>query len=211
MASGLLEERLNQGDTSELANLLQDKLYPPSQPENRGLHTGTSEGYGAKRNLNDILEGTQTAGMEMDLQDNSSLSRFTRKGDMTLTSASLYGQAGIMSKIKQQQMGMSGPTPPSSQTATPDFSQHFTNTMQPNINNPATQSGITMTNTLDTPSSLDALSGQDSRESMVDPLFNSLYDHHTDMGPAPAPMDMITNHDFNFGHWEMPQIASDAV
>ena len=212
MASSLLDQQdiLGNGATNDLATLLQEKLEPPSQPDNRGLHTN-SEDYTAKRNLNDILEfqNPGQSGLDADLQDNSSLLRFTRKGDMTLTSASLYGQAAMMPDMTQQ-------TPPASQTTTPDYSQDMTSGTVISLPHQASSANLILTHALDTPSSLDALSGQDSRESMAEQLFSGIYDAHapdmgSDMTANNNAMDMITNNDFSFGQWEMPQIAQDGV
>ena len=145
-------------------------------------------------------------------QEMSMFSSYTPKGDVTLASASLYGDSDkYMRSTRSGQCTPGGPTPPGSQNQTPDLSQelnlaaiqqqlqqqqqqHQQSQQQhqqvTNIFNSNSTSGgsviaallnSTGSSLVDTPSSLDTLSGQDSRESLGDPFLHGFTDTVTDI------------------------------
>ena len=141
-------------------------------------------------------------------QGMSLFNSYTPKGDVTLASASLYGDNDkYIRNTRSGQCTPGGPTPPGSQNQTPDLSQelnlaamqqqlqqqqHQQSQQQQvtNIFNSNSTSGgsviaallnSTGSSLVDTPSSLDTLSGQDSRESLGDPFLHGFTDTVTDI------------------------------
>jgi len=167
-------------NTEEITNLLQGKLQNENS-DGRGLHIPNSAGFSARRNLIDLLEHKANNSTDSEI------------GGVTLSSVNLR---------HKQEFGRvnSGPvpTPPSSQNPTPDFSNEFANMVnngdQGMFSNGGPGSGVQ----LDTPSSLDTLSTQDSRDSLGDPLFGGMYD---------APADMTA--DLGLQSWDMQQMVHD--
>ena len=153
----------------------------------------------------------KTAEQQQQQQQQQGMSLFnsyTPKGDVTLASASLYGDNDkYIRSTRSGQCTPGGPTPPGSQNQTPDLSQdlnlasiqqqlqqqqHQQSQQQQvtNIFNSNSTSGgsviaallnSTGSSLVDTPSSLDTLSGQDSRESLRDPFLHGFTDTVTDI------------------------------
>ena len=222
---------------SDLSSLLNSKLQQDTST--RGLHFFGNDGYNAKRNLTLMLESKQmsqgsstsdnNSGVNLfddnfnsssygnttdqqQQQQQSMFSSYTPKGDVTLASASFYGDSDkYMRGTRSGQCTPGGPTPPGSQNQTPDLSQelnlaaiqqqlqqqqqqHQQSQQQhqqvTNIFNSNSTSGgsviaallnSTGSSLVDTPSSLDTLSGQDSRESLGDPFLHGFTDTVTDI------------------------------
>ena len=210
---------------SDLTSLLNSKLQQDTST--RGLHFFGNDNYNVKRNLTLMLDPKHTtqgssasdnnSGVNLfndnfnsgsygnttdqqKQQQQSLFSGYTPKGDVTLTSASLYGDSDkYMQSTRSGQCTSGGPTPPGSQNLTPDLSQelnlaamqqqlqqqqHQQSQQQhqqvTNIFNSNSTSGgsviaallnSTGSSLVDTPLSLDTLSGQDSRESLGDPFL----------------------------------------
>ena len=220
---------------SDLTSLLNSKLQQDTST--RGLHFFGNDDYNAKRNLTLMLDPKHTtqgssasdnnSGVNLfddnfnsgsygnttdqqKQQQQSLFSGYTPKGDVTLTSASLYGDSNkYMRSTRSGQCTPGGPTPPGSENQTPDLSQglnlaamqqqlqqqqHQQSQQQhqqvTNIFNSNSTSGgsviaallnSTGSSLVDTPSSLDTLSGQDSRESLGDPFLHGFTDTVTDI------------------------------
>ena len=222
---------------SDLSSLLNSKLQQDTST--RGLHFFGNDDYNAKRNLTLMLESKQmsqgstasdnNSGVNLfddnfnsgsygnttdqqQQQQQSLFSSYTPKGDVTLASASLYGDSDkYMRGTRRGQCTPGGPTPPGSQNQTADLSQELNlAAMQQqlqqqqqnqqsqqqhqqqvtNIFNSNSTSGgsviaallnSTGSSLVDTPSSLDTLSGQDSRESLGDPFLHGFTDTVTDI------------------------------
>ena len=258
----------------DLTSLLSSKLQQENSSDAaRGLHFLNNDDYNAKRNLTLMLDpakqnnqvapgatGDSNGGVNIfedafnsgsyadtNRQELPVFSTYTPKGDVTLTSASLYGEdnkfgCGVPQSGNTEQCTSGLPTPPGSQNQTPDLTQelNFATSMQQqqpqqqhqqhslfqSRNAAATNGRSSNTNSsviaallnntgpslVDTPSSLDTLSGQDSRESLGDPFLHGFTDTVTDMTSdlsGPQPMEMGEPLDFTLCNVDnvMPQMV----
>ena len=136
---------------SDLTSLLNSKLQQDTST--RGLHFFGNDDYNAKRNLTLMLDPKHTSQGSSTSDNNSGVNLFddnfnsgsygnttdqqqqqqqslfssdTPKGDVTLASASLYGDSDkYMRGTRSGQCTPGGPTPPGSQNQTPDLSQEL--------------------------------------------------------------------------------------
>ncbi len=255
---------------SDLSSLLSNKLQQDTTIDaTRGLHFVGNDDYSAKRNLTLMLETKQTNQVVPSTDSNSSgvglfddafnggtftngsneqdlFNGYPPKGDVTLASASLYGEGRkFVQQSVRSDRGVSvvpPPTPPGSQTQTPDLTQELglvSDSMQQHMQQrlcattqlypppggnsaAATSTGASAiaallngpsSSLVDTPSSLDTLSGHDSRESLGDPFLHGFTDTVTDITadlPSGAQsMDISEPLDFTYSSVDavMPQMV----
>ena len=212
--TALLNTKTQLQQNAEAQNLINLKIQPQQQIQQQGSEQNWDL-------LDSFVGGNDVGG--------SSFSSQTPKGDVTLTSASLYG-----GQKRFQFLQNVASTPPTSQNTSPDFNQDLS--LLPSVmglqNQPVhndqrttglfTSTGmnqfpaVTGSSLVDTPNSLDTLSsaGQDSRESLSgDPFFQVLQESGMEMpedlstgGPC---MDISETSDFSFPQLDvtMPQMV----